>query len=470
MRTFAGRGHGGDAMKERSSWWRVVLVVVMGLLLGLWWMQTRSAPPVARRPGDTLWGQRLRERRARRVPAPVSKQTRTVTVPDEAPSERPTLVLHVPVSLAEGSVADWRFPIDIGVSIGPHEYWPTLEEAPWPELDSARSLQVLAAALRDDAMLSEDPLQDFLEDAEAEGLLDEDPELDVEDPWRSLLAMQAAHAQAWLTAGDGGIEHAASNRIAEAIIADWPNDPAADYARLHLLQAANDDWSTEHDPETAVRRILDLIEYSDDILVLEVAMSELTRMRDVEMDPASMAQIAAALPEVDPDIQEGIAVLGMNWTVRQSRWDEATHWAEVYGALIEPTCPVGALPSDEQCSAQRQALGAFEARRGREAGTPPTSWQGELSAAVHACVLELVDRDLLETSADAAPLTIEADGEWQAGWVWQRWTPTNLPAHMPAPAAAEAHPLGACLDEQDWEIDPAEPVQLHLFVHIRPGQ
>jgi len=457
-------------MSQSSFRWRSALLLAAVLLMVLWWMGTRSNAPEARRPGDTLWGQRLRKDRARRVPTPVVKETQTGTLAPEAPPDLPSLELHVPVTLSDDPVANWSFGVDTQVSIGPHEYWPTLEEAPWPDLDSARSLQVLAAALRDDVFSTEEPLRNFLADAEAEGLLDHDPEQDVEDPWRALLAMQAEHAQAWLTAEPGGIVYAPSNRIAEAIVEDWPNDPAADYARLHLLQTANDDWSSpEHDPQGVVHRILDLIEYSQDILVLEVAMSELTRMGKVDMDPAAMTQIAAALPEVDPDIQEGIAILGMTWTVRQERWDEATHWSEVYGALIEPTCAHGETAPDPLCASQREALGAFEARRALEVGTPPSSWRGELSTAVQACVLDLVDRDVLRAPEAASNLTLKAEGEWQSGWVWRSWAP-RAPSPPTRPSVAgDAHPLGACLDEQDWEIELAEPVRLSLFVHIQHG-
>ena len=57
------------------------------------------------------------------------------------------------VALSDGPLADWSFQVDTQVRIGPHEYWPTLEEAPWPDLDSARSLQALAAALRSERAL-----------------------------------------------------------------------------------------------------------------------------------------------------------------------------------------------------------------------------------------------------------------------------------------------------------------------------
>jgi len=368
--------------------------------------------------------------------------------------------------VAEGPVADWSFSVDTGVSIGPQEYWPTLDEVPWPELDSAQSLQVLAAALRSETDVALDPLQDFIDDADADGLLDYDLEADIEDPWTALLAMQAEHALAWLSTEGGAIEHARSNQIAEAIVADWPNDPAADYARLHLLQVANDDWSAEHDPEDAVGRVLDLIEYSEDLLVLDVAMSELSRMRSVEMGPETLAQIAAALPEVDLDIQESIAILGMNQTVRQGLWDEATHWSELYRALIEPTCSADAGSTDSLCSAQLQALGAFEARRARDAGVAPTSWRGELSTVVHVCVMERLADGELQRSGSAARATFEVDGTWQDDWIWGDWRPSDGSLEV---EPGDLQRLTDCLAVHEWEMTPAEPLRVQLFIHVLPA-
>lgn len=48
--------------------------------------------------------------------------------------------------------------------------------------------------------------------------------------------------------------------------------------------------------------MLDLIELSEDPLVLEVTRSELGQMGSVEMGPETLAQIAAAMPEVNADI------------------------------------------------------------------------------------------------------------------------------------------------------------------------
>ncbi len=152
------------------------------------------------------------------------------------------------MNLSEAPLEDWRFRVDTAVEVGPREYWPALDEAPWPDLDSVESIQILAAVMRSDPTSVLESLKDFVADADADGVLDYDLERASEGPWMALLA---EHARAYVDADSQGIEHVRSNQIAQAIVADGPNDPAADSARLHLLQVANDTGSAEHDPKDA---------------------------------------------------------------------------------------------------------------------------------------------------------------------------------------------------------------------------
>ncbi|HCH67020.1 MAG: hypothetical protein CL927_03645 [Deltaproteobacteria bacterium] len=446
---------------------RIALLLLVSLaLVGLWWMHGRSRiDGSATRPSETRRGRFLHDQQPGLALRRMLPSSPPSTVQQ---ANGPSVVHRVFVSRSEVPLTEWRFQIDTGVAFGPQEYWPAFDEAPWPDLDSAHSIQVLAEALRNNHDQTDNPLLDFITDAEADGLFEYDAEADVEDPWTALLAMQAAHARAWLSATGTGIEHAQSNEIAEAIVADWPNDPAAEYARLHLLQVANDTGSKEHDPSRAVERVLDLIEYTEDPLVLEVAMSELGRIQSVPMSPDTLQRIAEALPEVDPDIQESIAILGMNQTVRQGLWQQASHWSSIYRDLVAVDCPPSAVAHNERCAYEMQALGAFEARRARETGALPTTWQGELSMVVKDCVLAGVAKDALAPPAPSVATVLESTGTWEDPWLWSNWTQriSALATH-PAPLD-HAQSLSDCLDSHDWQMEPDDALFVQLVVYLQP--
>ena len=116
--------------------WFVLLAVALALVL--WLRQDSKVNSI--RPEKT---QRAIAARALPKPRPLAE-------------EPPTAVIHAddeditPVTLWFYPRADesWRYPGSTSYQIDPAHYWPMDDEAPWPDIDSADALQVLAEVLR----------------------------------------------------------------------------------------------------------------------------------------------------------------------------------------------------------------------------------------------------------------------------------------------------------------------------------
>jgi len=343
-----------------------------------------------------------------------------------------------------------------------------LDEAPWPDLASSHSIQDLAEALRNDR--ESGTLAAFVDDAELDGLLEYNIDEEIQDPWEALVAMQAAHAKAWISSVEEGHDLAVDSlEIADAIIEDWPNNPAADYARLHIIQAITDQWEVDYDSRDAVARFMEIIESTDDMLVLEVAMAEVSDMNVVDWDPALMAEIERLTPDLPPEIQESVAHMAISDAVTHQQWADADRWARRYQELTDLACgPDNPNPrTPASCNVNRRSLAAYEGYRSAELGLNPTDWRSELYAVVHECGLQHLDvqQDQPTTTLSSGSV-MQANAEWADGWVWTRWTiRLNAVDTTDRPASADEE-IVMCLADYSWEYEPEEPPRLLLVVTL----
>ena len=130
--------------------------------------------------------------------------------------------------------------------------------------------------------------------------------------------MQAEHTktilQTGLWADDGTVDFSKSLDLAQSIIDTWPDDPAAEYARLHLLQLSNHPGSTQHNTDETMERIVDIIEHTQDALVLDVKVGRgafmKTRERARELAKALVRVGAASGKKVSALLTDMSAPLG----------------------------------------------------------------------------------------------------------------------------------------------------------------
>ncbi len=219
---------------------------------------------------------------------------------------------------------------------------------------------------------------------------------------------------------------ASVRRLAEGIIADRPDDPVADYARLYLMEAVGNLSSSEYDPDSAVGVAFSVMEGSSDPTVVEAALYLLTRLGDVRsLDPAELAVVTREYELVTGERSRwGLASYGLTQAFALQDWEAADRWIGRLEAVMRPA-------SDDRRSSYEADLAAARGQLAAARGRVPEDWRARLVADAWTCHLEhrihLAD-------------VVRASGSWDEGWGW-----SGLGALPPAYAsclerATEEHP------------------------------
>lgn len=383
--------------------------------------------PVAVRPADT---KRYRQRRTLLPKATRSQSTHQGSKSTNKPSVKLHMVLYKP--------GKWKPRTQRGVLVEPQEYWPTEDEAPWPDIDSSRSLQRLTTIGEENTV---DVVDDLLADAKADGLFESDIEDLVDDPWKALVAMQASHIQEVITGGiwdcTGKTDHTRSLDIAIAIEKQWTDDPVADYARLHMIWVQASHCHNLHDPQAAATIITDVVQTTADPVVLEAAVSLISEVAE-DIEESDLQQITESWDEVSIETQEVIAYIWIERSLALQNSKQVDFWSKRLDKVISKICQI----EPDDCEGREGDWDHLQAFRSSKGYREPETWREEIMAAIHQCHQE----EPIQTK-------LHATGHWKEGWQWSDWSKKS--------------PLIKCFAEQNWIYQPEEDIELLLQVLLR---
>jgi len=387
---------------------------------------------------------------ARPIPISTPLTDDTPTEPISGDEEDLTSVTLWVYPKAEGS---WKYPGSTGYQIHPADYWPMADEAPWPDIESSDALQDLAEKLRTNGSQLGEAAMLFLQQAEKDGLLDLADEPEFDNPWTGLVAMQAEFVETFRQTGfwpkAGSVDFTRGLTIAQHIIDKWPDDPSAEYARLHLLQLSNLRESTRHSTDETVDWIVDIIENTQDSLVLDVAIGEFTAIRDSTFDGPTMAAIAGVFDETEINTQRGIIRAMMNHYTHTENWEQVEFWTH---RLIEHEKQVQWDKDSKTPLDTQSVLSDLAGYRAVRQGHNPSNWREEVSTVVHMCHED-----------HPIPHSISGEAEWADGWKWNAWWKITvfLSDTSKPPEAAD---FIDCVQLTDWQHEP--PQSTHLTVKV----
>lgn len=417
---------------------RRVLAVgcVLAVVAGVAWL---LIPPERRplRPSETM--RALRARLDRPRPRPVTPDPVPRPVPRIQAPPPPGEPLTLRIELRRSWEPDVELDDSWYVLSLPESYWPHTDEVDWPDLPSVDGLQSLAdrgieLAMRQNAPFLSEPnetwiagraeVESMLDQAEQDGLFAPEPVWDrphAEDPWALLHQAQVHRAAELLTSFEGRPRasfargYLAETRfLAHQLVDRDPEHPAADYARLMLLEAATSDTDAEfklREPQLAVDTIVQTLEASDDPLVSQSAMVSLLM---VDADDLARADVGPLLDrleaEVDTlpnDLREAVAAASLGLAI-QTDPSRAGVWMQ----LLED-----ADPDREGAVVPRSELDEALGRLAQQGARPPSTWAEELQVRAAAC-----HRD--------APLPraiYTLTGRWEQGWQLEDTSKEALP-------------------------------------------
>ena len=440
----------GDGVKHRRRFLGnrpllrlLFVIIVVGLALFFWRTQHRKVNSL--RPEKT---KRAIASRPVYKPIPLAEEPTIESIESDDEEITPVMLWIYP--RADGS---WRYPRGADYQIGPQNYWPMEDEAPWPDIESADALQILAERLR----TGEGPLAEaaglLVLQAQEDGLLDDEAPIEFDDPWTGLIAMQAEYVETVLQTGlwpeDGTVDFSRNLGIADFIIETWPDDPSAEYARLHLLQISNHPGSTRHNTDDTVEWIVDIIENTQDSLVLDVAIGEFTTIENSTFDESTIKVIADVFEETEINTQRGIIRAMLNHHANTENWSQVEAWTH---RLTEHEKQVRWDEEDKTHMNTQSVLSDLAGYRAVRGDHKPEDWRTEVSAVVHLCH----EDHPIDTS-------LGGEAEWEDGWQWNAWweVAENLWDTQKQP---ESPNFMDCLRNNDWQYAPSQATLLTIKV------
>ncbi len=402
------------------------------VLVALLWMRWNRGAESARDPGDGVvtaaalspssTARSVRSRGSRPGPADPFPES-TDVVEDETPVE----VITVQVGDSSRRPRVLRYIL----FFQSHTFWPSAEEAPLPSGPVSDDLQALldlegsGEGNRESIAAARDT---FLQSARDEGLLDPEPSL-AADPWRALVALEAGHREAnrqWLAtlreARDAGNDELADGlekdyasvlQLAQAVVEQHPDEPAADFARLYVMDAYAESLANTHDPEAGTRIILDILSSTDDSLVAETAASQLSNLSgtpavDADQLDGLLDQLGS---QYDPRARTALAQYGLDQAFALGDAERVDAWLNRFAEIVLGRCPDER--GEEACEALHQELALTRGQAAAAWNAEASDWRSALVAAVWRCHLE---------EPFAGPDTT-GEGRWEQAWTWDAWEP-----------------------------------------------
>ncbi|MFK7927489.1 MAG: hypothetical protein AB8H79_04840 [Myxococcota bacterium] len=440
----------------------------------MWWFLT---PPERRvvRPSQTLRAIQTQLRRKVQIPAKPPAVANVHAPPEAPPTEDRVLIHTVDLnnswSASMGSMDDWF------VRTLPESYWPYRDEVDWPANPSVDALQVLMDeeveyTLRTEVsfggetspkLLKADQLvAEALDMAQEEGLLsdtpiwDRPPAVDA-DPWALLHQAQvhrAAELYAYMHADEDGLRPGQEDEgyglpeaawLARQIAEKHPEHPAADFARLMVLETSQWELSSDtSDPQRAVDAVVSAITQTDDPMVKESALIGLLAVDVEDLEGTESKALLAVLDEelhtLPSQVQDAVASQALEIAIRTAP-DAIDDWLERLEAASDRDDPFTPTETFDQIWDDLSARGLREAN----------NWSSELHAQVWTCHREHPLPPRRQVAVDAV---------WEEGWTFSEPQTTGFgsdPADLP-PA------FWGCIEDYAWRhTPPGANLTLQIF-------
>ena len=418
---------------RRRAWALAILCVVLILVSGLLLLLPSGVPT----PLPTIEGLRPGQTRRARARKPRPPQV-------TEPSTTLAGIVELSVYLDDTT---WQPGVSRGFTPETASYWPGLDEVPWPDLPSVERLDRVFT----EALLSREGqviMDDFLGQAEDDGLFDLDPSVANEDPWLALLALQAntldtvmddleRHGLRWEADADRpAVDFGTSHGLAEAIVTAHPDTAVADYASIFLLTIEQDENNAQYDPENAIDRSLALLETTDDLVLAEAALSTLHVLREQSFtEPDVRAAVEDLLDETSPDVALALIDAALDETLHSDP-DEALRWVRHRSEAV-------AALGERATSRDREAADRLLGRLASQGVGEATTWQSELIAVVWDCHH---DRPAVQHH--------QGRGAWTTSWVPWDWQETS--------------DFTRCLESRAGSVAPEAPTRVSLTITV-PG-
>ena len=290
----------------------------------------------------------------------------------------------------------------------PDRFFPTLDEAPFPDSESAELLQAVLDGELDEAA--------FLEAFEDE---DWRPGELVDDPWAGLVALEAERLRQraavdaewdvwwehWEATGEPvtmpTLAYDELLGLADELVDAWPDDPVADFAQLYALHALREGAATTTDPDGALSEALDVLSWTDDRLVLEAAVGVMSELR-VTLDNEDRTLLDEVYADLEhPEARYRLARFAARDALAVGDWDDADIWTERQLAERAHT-EVRKLEPAHELVGRRGRLDAIT-------GAAPSDWRSALVSAAWTCWLDG------EVDEQAWRLQVRIDEGWAFG-------------------------------------------------------
>ena len=313
-----------------------------------------------------------------------AQRYKTQQIQDQAPSVPAATSAHLALTIDVSAPTPSRYPISVGLSIGPQDYLPMEDEAPWPDLASVAAIQVLAEDMRTDSEQTSDSVNAFLSQAHADGLLFPNADINAQSPWRHLLSMYA-HFAAELTQTSifspydlDDFEH--SRQAAQEIIAHDPDSVVAEYARLLELEILRHAELNDDEYDYVTDTLRDILQNTEDDLVRDAAVGILADEQLLARSPALQTWAETHIHTLSPRAAEVLAVQQINVHTQAKRPAETSYWMDAYRRILDERCQ-----SSQQCARDYAFLNTHEGRLAADWNLPTNTWQAALVARIIQC-------------------------------------------------------------------------------------
>ncbi len=393
---------------------RALPIVALPLLVLVVLLLVRDGDPVDPEPTASPWPE---------VPRPAVNLDRRAPPPEEpAPLEEPPEGTAEPVVLKVelGDLRNRSYQTHNIWMFQPSRFWPLPEEDPLSGQAAARALQLLLdLEVGGEWERGRDEQAAFVElvDAGPTGELTPDQE----DWWR-LLRAEAARRVAlstWMEEMDAlgeefgpeeipeefpSEDYSGVRRLVEELIAERPDEPVADFARLYLLETVGALSSSEYDPDEAVAAAFSVMAASSDATVAEGALYLLGNLE--EDRPLTREELALITREYEllgaDRPRYPLASYGLTQAFALGDWEAAERWLARLEVALEAA-------SDRTRRNYELDLATARGQLAAARGVVPDDWRARLVADAWSCHLE----------HPAAPeRTVRSRGSWDEGWAW----------------------------------------------------
>jgi len=347
----------------------------------------------------------------------------------------------------------------------PGLFWPLADESPFPDSETAAALQDLID--QPDAVAE----RDWIALADAEGF--SGAQVDVEaDPWSAVLALEVErravvreYEDAYVAAWEGqpaqpwtrphpplpaqrvlGMPHVDPVLdLADDVIARNPDHPAADFARLYLLDAlamstADDAWAEAIDVLRETADPLVMTQTAQLMAALPgknvVEVGDLDRLADVYEDAWDLTECLH------------LSAFGLEQAMMKGDDDRARAWLERFERSTRDACAGSESPN---CQMYRDNLDSAVAFLGERDVADAATWQQAFEIACWNCARDQPQNSLF-LPAGRIQASVRGHASWTGRWDWEPWECEGVTCSDRFTACVEAQVVHGPVPFEDVDV------------------